>query len=146
MLLVWAGEGWAQRQRVDSAAPSKAGVEGERGRSNPPAACRDTAPHKTRFIRVDAGVWLEVLDWGGEHQPHTMVLLTGLGDSAHVYDQFAAQFTATALPAATPRRPCGCTERRTTSTSTTKPKSCLRCASSSRWRAAATEAAAVQNG
>lgn len=93
MLLVWAGEGWAQRQRVDPASLSKAGVEDEHGRSNPPAACRDTAPHKTRFIRVDAGVWLEVLDWGGEHQPRTMVLLTGLGDSAHVYDQFASQFT-----------------------------------------------------
>jgi pimeloyl-ACP methyl ester carboxylesterase len=42
---------------------------------------------------VEPGVWLEVLDWGGEHKPQTMVLLTGLGDNAHVYDQFAQQFT-----------------------------------------------------
>ncbi len=38
-------------------------------------------------------MWLEVVDWGGEHKPQTMVLLTGLGDNAHVYDQFAQQFT-----------------------------------------------------
>src|SRR5262249_36315609 len=32
----------------------------------------------------------EVLDWGGTGQ--TLVLLTGLGDNAHIYDQFAYQF------------------------------------------------------
>jgi pimeloyl-ACP methyl ester carboxylesterase len=32
-----------------------------------------------------------VLDWGGTGK--AMVLLTGLGDNAHVYDQFAFQFT-----------------------------------------------------
>jgi non-heme chloroperoxidase len=32
-----------------------------------------------------------VLDWGGSGT--AMVLLTGLGDNAHVYDQFAYQFT-----------------------------------------------------
>jgi pimeloyl-ACP methyl ester carboxylesterase len=34
-----------------------------------------------------------VLDWGGADKPNTMVLLTGLGDNAHVYDGFAYQFT-----------------------------------------------------
>ena len=28
----------------------------------------DTTPHKTRFVRVEPGVWLEVVDWGGERQ------------------------------------------------------------------------------
>ena len=45
------------------------------------------------FVEVEPGVWLEVLDWRGAHKRHTMVLLTGLGDNAHVYDQFAFQFT-----------------------------------------------------
>jgi pimeloyl-ACP methyl ester carboxylesterase len=38
-------------------------------------------------------VELEVVDWGGENKPQTMVLLTGLGDNAHVFDGFAQQFT-----------------------------------------------------
>jgi non-heme chloroperoxidase len=58
-----------------------------------PAACRDTTPHHVTFVEVEPGVRLEVLDWGGADKPQTMVLLTGLGDNAHVYDQFAFQFT-----------------------------------------------------
>jgi non-heme chloroperoxidase len=56
-----------------------------------PAACVDDTPHKIRFVKVAPGVELEVLDWGGSGK--WMVLLTGLGDNAHVYDQFAFQFT-----------------------------------------------------
>ena len=56
-----------------------------------PAACADNTPHKIRFVKVAPGVELEVLDWGGTGK--AMVLLTGLGDNAHVYDQFAFQFT-----------------------------------------------------
>jgi pimeloyl-ACP methyl ester carboxylesterase len=44
-----------------------------------------------RFVTVAPGVQLEVLDWGGNGDP--MVLLTGLGDNAHAYDEFAFQFT-----------------------------------------------------
>jgi pimeloyl-ACP methyl ester carboxylesterase len=40
---------------------------------------------------VEPGVTLEVLDWGGTGE--LLVLLTGLGDNAHVYDHFAYQFT-----------------------------------------------------
>jgi hypothetical protein len=54
-------------------------------------SCFDTSPHKTTFVTVDSGVRLEVLDWGGAGDP--MVLLTGAGDNAHVYDEFAFQFT-----------------------------------------------------
>ena len=52
----------------------------------------DTVPYKAwRFVGVAPGVKLEVLDWGGSGEP--MVLLTGSGDNAHVYDYFAFQFT-----------------------------------------------------
>ena len=56
-----------------------------------PAVCEDHAPHKARMVKVAPGVELEVLDWGGKGR--AMVLLTGLGDNAHVYDNFAFQFT-----------------------------------------------------
>ena len=56
-----------------------------------PAACADHTPHKVRFVKVAPGVELEVLDWGGKGK--AMVLLAGGGDNAHVYDQFAYQFT-----------------------------------------------------
>lgn len=56
-----------------------------------PAACADTTPHKVRYVEVEPGVRLQVLEWGGTGK--VMVLLTGGGDNAHVYDQFAYQFT-----------------------------------------------------
>ena len=62
-----------------------------RATDHKPAACEDHTPHKIRFVKVAPGVELEVLDWGGSGK--AMVLLTGLGDNAHVYDQFAFQFT-----------------------------------------------------
>jgi len=48
---------------------------------------RDPSPHKTRFVTVDTYVRLEVLDWGGRGRP--VVLIPGLGNTAHVYDDFA---------------------------------------------------------
>ncbi|MGH7098120.1 MAG: alpha/beta fold hydrolase [Stellaceae bacterium] len=52
----------------------------------------DTVPYKAeRFVKVAPGVKLEVLDWGGPGE--AMVLLTGSGDNAHVFDYFAFQFT-----------------------------------------------------
>jgi hypothetical protein len=62
-------------------------------RSGRPLACLDGVPHKKALVSVDKGVTLEVLDWGGADKSRTMVLLTGLGDNAHVFDQFAFQFT-----------------------------------------------------
>src|SRR5262249_54208587 len=46
---------------------------------------------QVRFIQVEPGVKLEVLEWGGSGPP--LVLLTGLGNTAHVYAQFAHHFT-----------------------------------------------------
>jgi non-heme chloroperoxidase len=52
----------------------------------------DTVPFKAeKFVTVAPGVNLEVLDWGGSGE--MMVLLTGSGDNAHVFDYFAFQFT-----------------------------------------------------
>jgi pimeloyl-ACP methyl ester carboxylesterase len=51
----------------------------------------DPTPHKVRFVTVEPGVKLEVLDWGGSGRP--LVFLAGLGDTAHVYDHVAPQFT-----------------------------------------------------
>lgn len=52
----------------------------------------DPSPHKTLFITVEPGVALEVLDWGGHGKP--LVLLSGLGGTAHSFDGFAERFTA----------------------------------------------------
>jgi pimeloyl-ACP methyl ester carboxylesterase len=52
----------------------------------------DPSPHKVRFVEVEKGVRLEVLDWGGKGPP--LVFVPGGGDSAHVYDDFAPLFTA----------------------------------------------------
>jgi non-heme chloroperoxidase len=52
----------------------------------------DPSSHRTLFITVDKDVQLEVLDWGGSGPP--LVLLSGLGNSAHVFDDFAPKLTA----------------------------------------------------
>ena len=51
------------------------------------AGWRDPSPHRVSLIEVEKGVKLEVLDWGGSGRP--VVLLAGLGNSAHVFDDFA---------------------------------------------------------
>jgi non-heme chloroperoxidase len=56
-----------------------------------PAACEDNTPHEAQFVTVAPNVRLEVLDWGGSGE--AMVLLTGLGDNAHVFNGFAFQWT-----------------------------------------------------
>jgi len=51
----------------------------------------DPSPHKAQFIAVEKDIKLEVLDWGGTGRP--LVLLTGLGNNAHVFDKFAPKLT-----------------------------------------------------
>ena len=55
------------------------------------ASWRDAAPHEAHSISVDEGVQLEVLDFGGEGSPSnsTILLLPGLGATAHSYDELA---------------------------------------------------------
>jgi len=51
----------------------------------------DVSGHTESLVSVGTGVKVEVLDWGGTGPP--LVLLTGLGNTAHVFDHFAHQFT-----------------------------------------------------
>jgi non-heme chloroperoxidase len=51
----------------------------------------DSSKHTVQFVTVEPGVKLEVLDWGGTGRP--LVLLTGLGNDAHVFDGFAEKLT-----------------------------------------------------
>jgi non-heme chloroperoxidase len=51
----------------------------------------DPSKHAAQFVTVEPGVRLEVLDWGGKGRP--LVLLTGLGNDAHVFDGFAEKLT-----------------------------------------------------
>ena len=53
---------------------------------------RDPSPHEVQFVTVDADVDLEVLNWGGSGQ--SIVLLAGLGSTAHVFDDFATTLLA----------------------------------------------------
>lgn len=55
------------------------------------AGWTDPSPHITRFIAVERGVRLEVLDWGSSGRP--IVLLAGGGNTAHVFDDFAPKLT-----------------------------------------------------
>src|SRR5271156_6550221 len=50
------------------------------------------SPPTASLITVDKNVKLEVLDWGGAGRP--LVLLAGLGDTAHVFDEFAPELSA----------------------------------------------------
>ena len=58
---------------------------------DPVNSCYDLSDHSVSFIETEPGVSLEVLDWGGTGE--YLVLLTGLGDNSHVFDNFAYQFT-----------------------------------------------------
>jgi pimeloyl-ACP methyl ester carboxylesterase len=54
----------------------------------------DASPHLVRHVPVAPGVQLEVLDWGapaGGSGP-ALVFLAGLGNTGHVYDDFALRF------------------------------------------------------
>jgi pimeloyl-ACP methyl ester carboxylesterase len=53
---------------------------------------RDPSPHAVKVIRVTTGAELEVLDWGGKGTP--IVLLAGLGCTAHTFDHFAPKLRA----------------------------------------------------
>lgn len=46
---------------------------------------------KVLMVPTEKDVQLEVIDWGGSGQP--LVFLAGLGNTAHIFDQFAPQFT-----------------------------------------------------
>ena len=51
----------------------------------------DASPHAVRMVPVALGTSLEVLDWGGHGR--SLVLLAGLGNTAHVFDDLAPSLT-----------------------------------------------------
>lgn len=65
-------------------------------RATPETAWKDPSPHSVQFVTVDQDVRLEVLEWRGppSEQPRTLVLLPGLGNTAHIFDQFAPKLAA----------------------------------------------------
>lgn len=72
-------------------------------------AVQDTTSHAVRFVTVQPDVQVEVLDFGGPPTggAKTIVLLTGLGDTAHTFDGFAPQLTKTYRVFAVTRRGFG---------------------------------------
>lgn len=62
-------------------------------RATPNTLWKDPSPHSVQLVKVDQDVNLEVLDWGGSGR--TVVLLAGLGNTAHVFDEFAPKLTPT---------------------------------------------------
>lgn len=72
-------------------------------------AWRDTSPHHAGFVTVN-GVRLAYLDWGG-HGPG-LLLLHGLGDSPHVFDELAPALTGRFYVVGLARRAHGRSERR----------------------------------
>src|SRR5262249_21637358 len=56
-------------------------------RATKETAWLDPSLHSVQFISVENNVKLEVLDWGGSGR--AVVLLAGLGNTAHIFDKFA---------------------------------------------------------
>jgi non-heme chloroperoxidase len=56
-----------------------------------PAEWHDPASHTVQFVTVPDGARIEVVDWGGQGEP--IVFIAGLGDAAHMYDDFAPRLT-----------------------------------------------------
>jgi pimeloyl-ACP methyl ester carboxylesterase len=54
------------------------------------AAWRDPSPHRSGFIAAN-GIRLHYLDWGGNGE--AIVLLAGLGNTAHVFDDLAPRLS-----------------------------------------------------
>jgi non-heme chloroperoxidase len=76
---------WAQTPKAPTA--SSAGSSGSQQKTNV-----DVSPHTVQMIQVEPDVKLEVLDWGGTGRP--LVLLAGMGDTAHMFDKFAPKLSA----------------------------------------------------
>jgi pimeloyl-ACP methyl ester carboxylesterase len=69
----------------------------------------DPTPHRVQLVPVGEGVQLEVLDFGGTRRP--IVLLAGLGNTAHVFDEFAPKLTSLGHIYAITRRGYGASSR-----------------------------------
>jgi non-heme chloroperoxidase len=66
-------------------------LAGQAALAQPSRAWHDPSKHQVQLVSVEDGVRLEVLDWGGSGR--AVVLLAGLGFTAHVFDGFAEKLT-----------------------------------------------------
>ena len=73
------------------------------------AAETDRVVHRAQFVTVDDAVKLEVLDYGGTGRP--IVLLAGLGNTAHVFDHLGPKLTGLGHVYAITRRGFGTSSR-----------------------------------
>ena len=62
-------------------------------RATPDTAWKDPSRHSVQFVTIDPDVKLEVLDWGGPASGRTLVLVPGLGNTAHIFDAVAPKLT-----------------------------------------------------
>lgn len=69
----------------------------------------DPAPHRVLLVDVAEGIRLEILDFAGSGRP--IVLLPGLGQTAHVFDEFAPKLTRVGHVFAITRRGYGASSR-----------------------------------
>ena len=53
-------------------------------------APRDKSPHKSEFVTAN-GIKMNFLDWGGTGE--AVIMLTGFGNDAHIFDEIAPSFT-----------------------------------------------------
>ncbi len=79
-------------------------------------APRDGSPHKSAFVTAN-GIKMNYLDWGGSGD--VVILLAGLGNDAHTFDEIAPSFTAKFHVIGLTRRGFGETERPTKGYDTT---------------------------
>jgi pimeloyl-ACP methyl ester carboxylesterase len=91
LLFTFVATGWEQSRAADAADESADASEAAEENATQPDDCLDVTPHGVTFVTVEPGVRLEVLEFGGSGE--AMVLLAGGGDNAHVWDDFAYQFT-----------------------------------------------------
>jgi len=65
-------------------------------RATPETAWKDPSRHSVLFVNVEPDVKLEVLDWGGPSTGNgrTLVLVPGLGNTAHIFDGLAPRLAA----------------------------------------------------
>jgi pimeloyl-ACP methyl ester carboxylesterase len=65
-------------------------------RATPETAWKDPSPHSARFVNVDTNVKLEVLEWPAPQARNvrTLVLVPGLGNTAHIFDTMAPKLAA----------------------------------------------------
>lgn len=76
-------------QRVAGSAAALSGASAAAPRTTT-APARDVSPHRSIIVPA-AGVRIHALDWGGKGP--ALVFIPGMGNTAHVFDDFAPRFT-----------------------------------------------------